>query len=80
MPSKKKSSNKKRNCKKINNPWYQVLGKQILLPKSKRTHKISKSQKDKWCKEVKKTKRENKNCISVWDTIFYLDKYNSLCL
>ena len=80
MYRKNKLSKKKPKCRKISNPWYRVLGEQVLLPKSKRKHKISKSQNNKWCNEVKKAKKEEKNCISVWETIFYLDKYNSLCL
>jgi hypothetical protein len=84
MPRKARKSNnnnkKKSGCnKEISNPWYSVLSSELLKSPFVRSHKISNSQKKKWCNTVKKSKKQGYRCIKLDNKEHNLSKWNSVC-
>lgn len=58
----------KKSCYRIKNPWHDVVAGDLAKFSLFRKENISNSQKKKWCKNVKKMKKEGYQCVKAADS------------
>lgn len=58
----------KKSCYRIKNPWHDVVAGDLAKFSLFRKENISNSQKKKWCKNVKKMKKDGYQCVKAVDS------------